>query len=148
MTFRKLDQWLRLALSKGPIHLRTAIDTVSETSCFLVSRIPGRWKRQKKNSLCYTPSSEPYRICYAVTWTNITVHWSLVIVIPGVYSANNAFEFRSEDRQFWLRFSWFLLLPQEKFWNSTWIGHDRLLRQSLQFTIRNKTIIRRNITYI
>jgi hypothetical protein len=45
-TFRKLDlfpssgEWLRLALSKGPNrvdvspHLRTAIDPVSETSCF------------------------------------------------------------------------------------------------------------------
>jgi hypothetical protein len=40
-------QWLRLALSKGPNgvgvfapHLRTETDPFSETSCFLVSRIP------------------------------------------------------------------------------------------------------------
>jgi hypothetical protein len=39
-TFRKLDQWLRLALSKGPNrvgvfpHLRTETDPVSEMLCF------------------------------------------------------------------------------------------------------------------
>jgi hypothetical protein len=40
-------QWLRVALSKGPNwvgvflpHLRTETDPVSETSCFLFSRIP------------------------------------------------------------------------------------------------------------
>jgi hypothetical protein len=38
--------------------------SVSETSCFLVSRIPDDGKFQKKNPviLCYTPSSEPFRI--------------------------------------------------------------------------------------
>jgi hypothetical protein len=40
-------EWLKLALSEGPIwvvifppHLRTETDPVSQTSCFLVSRIP------------------------------------------------------------------------------------------------------------
>jgi hypothetical protein len=70
---RKLVQWLRLALSKWPnwvgvlfppFYMRTETDPVSETSCFLVSRIPDDGKVQKKNRnpVCYTPSSEPFRI--------------------------------------------------------------------------------------
>jgi hypothetical protein len=71
-TFRKLDlfsssdeggrrhlhswaQWLRLALSKEPnwvgvyshLHLRTETDPVSESSCFLFSRIPDDGKSPK-----------------------------------------------------------------------------------------------------
>jgi hypothetical protein len=48
-------QWLRLALSKGPnwvwvfslLHTRTETDPVSETSCFLFSRIPDDGKSPK-----------------------------------------------------------------------------------------------------
>jgi hypothetical protein len=38
--------------------------SVSETSCFLFSRIPDDGKSKKpSNFVCYTPSSEPFRIC-------------------------------------------------------------------------------------
>jgi hypothetical protein len=35
-------------LERAPFHLRTETDPVSETSCFLVSRIPDNGKVQKK----------------------------------------------------------------------------------------------------
>jgi hypothetical protein len=65
-----LSHW-RLDLSKGPNwidvfppHLRTETDPVFETLCFLVSRIPDDGQSSKpSNSECYTPSSEPFRIC-------------------------------------------------------------------------------------
>jgi hypothetical protein len=46
-------------------HLRTETDPVSETPCFLSSNSleSGRWtKSENPLILCYTPSSEPYRI--------------------------------------------------------------------------------------
>jgi hypothetical protein len=53
-------------------HLRTERDPVSETSCFLVSRIQEDGKVQKpNNSECYTPSSEPFRI-YSLTGVDFT----------------------------------------------------------------------------
>jgi hypothetical protein len=62
----------RLALSEGPNrvgvcpHLRTETDPVSETSCFFSSfnsLESGRWtKSENPLILCYTPSSEPYKI--------------------------------------------------------------------------------------
>jgi hypothetical protein len=61
MTFRKLVQWLRLALSNGPNrvgvspHLRAETDPVSETSCFLPSNSleSGRWtKSENPLTLC------------------------------------------------------------------------------------------------
>jgi hypothetical protein len=64
---------LRLALFKGPNrigvspHLRTETDPVSETSVLffflVIIRIRTMDKvRNPSNSVCYTPSSEPYRI--------------------------------------------------------------------------------------
>jgi hypothetical protein len=58
-------QWLRLALSKGPkrvdvfspFHLRTETDPVSETSCFLVSRIPDDGEVKK-------PSNSVLQVCF------------------------------------------------------------------------------------
>jgi hypothetical protein len=42
---------------------KTETDPDSETSCFLVSRIPDDRKVKKNsNSVCYTPSSEPFRM--------------------------------------------------------------------------------------
>jgi hypothetical protein len=63
-------QWLMLAVFKGPntvgvfpTHLRTETGAVSETSCFLVRRIPdGEKVENPSNSECYTPSSEPFKI--------------------------------------------------------------------------------------
>jgi hypothetical protein len=69
-------QWLRLALSKGPnwvsvfspLHLRTETDPVFETSCFYSLECRTMEKVQKRsNSVCYTPSSEPFRI-YLQGW--------------------------------------------------------------------------------
>jgi hypothetical protein len=49
-----------------PPHLRTERDPVSEMLRFLFSRIPDDGKVQKSsNSVCYTPSSEPFRV---YTW--------------------------------------------------------------------------------
>jgi hypothetical protein len=65
---------LRWALSKEPIsipgptvssplHLRTEIDPVSETSCFYSQEHRTTKKVQNSsNSVCYTPSSEPFKI--------------------------------------------------------------------------------------
>jgi hypothetical protein len=58
-----------------PLHLRTETDPVSEMSCFLISRIPDDGRVQKKknsNPVCYTPSSEPFRI-----WINILLYTHL-----------------------------------------------------------------------
>jgi hypothetical protein len=61
---------LRLAHSKGPnwvgvfsphLHLRTKTDPVSETSCSLECQTMEK-VRKPTNSVCYTPSSEPFRI--------------------------------------------------------------------------------------
>jgi hypothetical protein len=57
LTLTTVVQWLRLALSKGPDwvgvppspHLRTETDTISETSCFLFSRIPDDGKVLKRD---------------------------------------------------------------------------------------------------
>jgi hypothetical protein len=44
-------------------YLRMETDPVSETLCFLVSRIPDKWQRTKpSNSEYYTQSSELFRI--------------------------------------------------------------------------------------
>jgi hypothetical protein len=47
-----------------PPHLRSETDPVSETSCFIFSRIPDDGERESKNlvAVCYTPSSKPSRI--------------------------------------------------------------------------------------
>jgi hypothetical protein len=37
-------KWGPIDLVCFPTHLRTETDTVSETPCFLFSRIPGLWK--------------------------------------------------------------------------------------------------------
>jgi hypothetical protein len=72
----RANLWLRLALSKGPNivgvfppHLKTEIDPVYETLCFLVSRIPmDRFQKQeipRKGNLCRAnlfPLSELYTI--------------------------------------------------------------------------------------
>jgi hypothetical protein len=64
-------QLLRLALSKGPnwVGVFFLLITwgrkypVSETSCFLFSRILNHKKCSKlSNPVCYTPLSEPFRI--------------------------------------------------------------------------------------
>jgi hypothetical protein len=70
-------QWLRLALSKGAnlvgvfstLHMRTETDPVSETSCFYSQEHRTMEKVQKKTSnyLCYTWSSEPFKI-YLLSW--------------------------------------------------------------------------------
>jgi hypothetical protein len=46
-----------------PLHLRIETDPVSETSCFYFVEHRTMEKVQKpSNSVCYTPSSEPFRI--------------------------------------------------------------------------------------
>jgi hypothetical protein len=60
---------MRLVLFKEPNwvcvflpHLRNETDPVSETLCFLVSRIQNDGKNKRtSNSECYIPSSEPFR---------------------------------------------------------------------------------------
>jgi hypothetical protein len=60
----------KMFLSKGPNRAGVSLpspeggkkDPVSETSCFVVSGIPGDGYVHKLiNSECYTPSSEPFR---------------------------------------------------------------------------------------
>jgi hypothetical protein len=50
-------------LERDNLNNWTKTDPASETSRFLVSRIPDDGKSPKpSNSVCYTPSSEPFRI--------------------------------------------------------------------------------------
>jgi hypothetical protein len=74
-----LDQWLKLALSKGPNrvgvspHLRTETDPVSETSGVSSNYLEsGRWTKSE-NPMCNTPSSEPYRI-YLYLWVHVNTY--------------------------------------------------------------------------
>jgi hypothetical protein len=67
-----------IAWDQAP-HLRTETNPVSETLCFLVSRIPDDVKSPKKpsNSEWYTPSSEPFRIYWSFIKPEIAeLHWS------------------------------------------------------------------------
>jgi hypothetical protein len=69
---------MRLALSKGPnlvgvfslLHMRMETDPVSETSCFYSQKYWTMGKIQNpSNFMCYTPSSEPYKIyLYNLCW--------------------------------------------------------------------------------
>jgi hypothetical protein len=53
----------RVIMKMSPPYLRTETDPVSETSCFLVPRIPDDGKSPNpSNSECDTPSSKPFRI--------------------------------------------------------------------------------------
>jgi hypothetical protein len=69
MTFWKLDLFpssgaggRRHLAQLGPLESAN-LNLVSETSCFLFSRIPDDGKVQKpSNSVCYTPLFEPFRI--------------------------------------------------------------------------------------
>jgi hypothetical protein len=61
--FRKLD--LFPSSGVGGKHLRTETDSVFETSCSVIPRIPDDGKSPKpSNSECDTPSSEPFRIYF------------------------------------------------------------------------------------
>jgi hypothetical protein len=68
-TYIHTIQWLRLALSKGPnwagvffppFHLRMETDPVSEMSCSFKHRTMDKVQKPR-NSLCYWPSSQPFR---------------------------------------------------------------------------------------
>jgi hypothetical protein len=50
-----LNHWI------GHLHLKTETDPVSETSCFLKYQTMGKVQKPN-NSVCYTPSSKPFRI--------------------------------------------------------------------------------------
>jgi hypothetical protein len=51
----------------SPLHMRMKTDPVSETSCFYPPKTPEDGKvQQPSNSVCYTPSSEPYKIDYYI----------------------------------------------------------------------------------
>jgi hypothetical protein len=91
ITFWKLDPQVKREKTPtrfGPFHLRTETDPVSETSCFfsLEHRMTEKVKTPSL-SVCYTPSSEPYKIhMYLRVSKNSTVRTPHVLckVLPSL----------------------------------------------------------------
>ena len=54
-------QWLRTALSRFLLYLKTAADTTSETSCFIKTSNYGQ-KPKTRLSVSHIPSLQPYRV--------------------------------------------------------------------------------------
>jgi hypothetical protein len=114
----------------SPLHLRTETDPVSETSCFLFSRIPDDGNVHKlSNSVCYTPSSEPFRICLRkdVYETLLEHHAAMdypTFVFSYLLTSAMLILRHCEPRVIYMC----LLLPMERCsWRLVWSSHHRRL---------------------